>query len=258
MNTRKTKILFIDDEEQYLKNLTTLLKEEGFETLTALNGMDGIDVAKSSQPDLIVCDIMLPDISGYMILEELRKREQTRLIPFIFLTAKAEMTDLRKGMNLGADDYLTKPFSIKDLKAAIITRLKKTEMLRSKTSRGDKLDMKSKPLTLEDHIFLPAGNNYEVILVRDIECIISDSVYTNVYCKDNKKILVRKLLKEWEETLPEKSFIRVRKSAIINLNSIKKADKWFNNTIKIELKNFDKPIIVSRKYSAELKKKRII
>ncbi len=99
-----TKILLIDDEEAYLENLNTLLEEEGFETVTASNGMDGIDAAKTSQPDLIVCDIMLPDISGYVILEELRKRKSTKLIPFIFLTAKAEMSDLRKGMNLGADD----------------------------------------------------------------------------------------------------------------------------------------------------------
>ena len=77
-----TKILLIDDEEAYLENLNTLLEEEGFETVTASNGMDGIDAAKTSQPDLIVCDIMLPDISGYMILEELRKRESTKLIPF--------------------------------------------------------------------------------------------------------------------------------------------------------------------------------
>ena len=106
-----TKILLIDDEKAYLENLNTLLEEEGYETVTASNGMDGIEAAKTSQPDLIVCDIMLPDISGYMILEELRKRKSTKLIPFIFLTAKAEMSDLRKGMNLGADDYITKPFS---------------------------------------------------------------------------------------------------------------------------------------------------
>ena len=258
MKTSTTKILLIDDEKQYLENLTTLLKEEGFEALTALNGMDGIDLAKSSQPDLIVCDIMLPDISGYMILEELRKRENTKFIPFIFLTAKAEMADLRKGMNLGADDYLTKPFSIKELKSAINMRLQKSDLLRSKAAEVEKKRLDKKPLTLEDHIFLPAGNNYEVIMVKDIECIISDSVYTNVYCKDDKKFLVRKLLKEWEETLPEKNFIRVRKSAIINLTSIKKVDKWFNNTIKIELENFGEPIIVSRKYSTELKKKHII
>jgi len=253
-----TKILLIDDEEQYLENLNTFLEEEGFETVTASNGLDGIDAAKSSQPDLIVCDIMLPDINGYMILEELRKRESTKLIPFIFLTAKAEMTDLRKGMNLGADDYITKPFSLKELKSAINTRLKKNKLLRSKTPEADKPDIEKKSLTLEDHIFLPAGKNYEVVLVKDIECIISDSVYTNVYCKNKKKVLVRKLLKEWEDSLPEKTFLRVRKSAIINLACIKKVDKWFNNTIKIELESFSEPIIVSRKYAAGLKNKRII
>ena len=253
-----TKILLIDDEEAYLENLNTLLEEEGFETVTASNGMDGIDAAKTSQPDLIVCDIMLPDISGYMILEELRKRESTKLIPFIFLTAKAEMTDLRKGMNLGADDYITKPFSVKELTSAINTRLKKNKLLRSKAPVADKPDIEKKSLTLEDHIFLPAGKNYEVVLVKDIECIISDSVYTNVYCKNKKKVLIRKLLKEWDEALPEKTFLRVRKSAIINLTCIKKVDKWFNNTIKIELESFSEPIIVSRKYAAGLKKKRII
>ncbi len=250
-----TKILVIDDEEPYLENLNTLLEEEGFETVTASNGMDGIDAAKSSQPDLIICDIMLPDISGYMILEELRKRKTTRCIPFIFLTAKAEMTDLRKGMNLGADDYLTKPFSVRELITAINTRLKKNEIVRAVEPEVDEPNPVKKELTLDEHIFLPSGKNYKVIVVKDIECITSDGVYTNVYCTNGNKILVRKLLKEWEESLPNKTFLRIRKSAIINLVCIKKVDKWFNNTLKIQLKVYNEPLIVSRKYSSELKKK---
>jgi len=119
------KILVIDDEERLRTNIMELLKLEGFQTYGAKDGHLGIQLAQEQLPDLILCDVTMPDKNGYEVLESLRTNPTTNAIPFIFLTARAAMSDLRKGMNLGADDYLTKPFTRSELMGVISTRLAK-------------------------------------------------------------------------------------------------------------------------------------
>jgi DNA-binding LytR/AlgR family response regulator len=247
------KILIIEDDKAYIENIKTLLEEEGFNVAYAITGFDGIDLAKNEIPDLIICDIMLPDIDGYTILKELRRREKTKLLPFIFLTAKAGMSDLRAGMNLGADDYITKPFHTDDLLTAIKTRLEKAKLISGEYKKsGNKLKNKAR-LEPDDFIFLPGKNNYEVLLINSIVYISSEGVYSYVYSNDGKKVLVRKILKAWEKTLPEKIFVRIHKSSLINLNYVKKIDKWFNGALKLYLQHYNEPLIVSRRYAARLK-----
>lgn len=117
------RILVIEDEPEMLRNMVTLLSMEGFTALKAGDGRKGVDVARRERPDLVICDVMMPELDGYGVLEALRGSPETTAIPFIFLTAKGEKTDLRAGMNLGADDYLTKPVDADELLAAIQTRL---------------------------------------------------------------------------------------------------------------------------------------
>lgn len=117
------KILVIEDEPEMRRNLLTILKLEQFHALGAENGRHGIELARKEKPDLILCDVMMPETDGYGVLHELRKESATMTIPFIFLTAKGEKGDVRSGMNLGADDYLTKPVAKADLLAAIKARL---------------------------------------------------------------------------------------------------------------------------------------
>lgn len=117
------KILIVEDEPQMRKNMATVLKMEGYQVSTAENGREGVDIAQREMPALVLCDVMMPKLDGYGVLAELRKDERTARIPFIFLTAKGEKADLRHGMNLGADDYLTKPADIDDLLTAIAARL---------------------------------------------------------------------------------------------------------------------------------------
>ncbi len=119
------KILVIDDEQDIREKVCTMLEYEDFETLSAENGRKGIEIAKQSLPDLIVCDVMMPGVSGFWVLSELRNDTRTAGIPFIFLTGRASQKDMRHGMALGADDYLAKPFKTSDLLAAIHTRLEK-------------------------------------------------------------------------------------------------------------------------------------
>ena len=122
-------ILVIEDEAQTRKVLLNCLKFEGYKAIEADNGRTGIKLAQEHHPDLIVCDIMMPDIDGYGVLSMLRQQLSTLAIPVIFLTAKVSMLDLRLGMDLGAEDYLTKPCNVERFLTAITTRLKRKEQL---------------------------------------------------------------------------------------------------------------------------------
>ncbi|HBB31015.1 MAG TPA: GGDEF domain-containing response regulator [Cyanobacteria bacterium UBA9273] len=124
------KILVIEDEEFVRENILELLEAEGWEAIGAENGRIGIDLAKTLMPDLIVCDVMMPGLDGYGVLTQCRQDSTLAAIPFIFLTAKAAKSDFRQGMELGADDYLTKPFTRAELLGAIATRLKKQAAFR--------------------------------------------------------------------------------------------------------------------------------
>src|ERR1700751_3733888 len=119
------KILVIEDEPEMRRNLTTVFRLEKFQALPAENGRIGVELAKNERPDLILCDVMMPELDGYGVIGALRANTKTAAIPFIFLTAKAEKLDIRAGMNLGADDYLTKPVAKADLLAAIHSRLER-------------------------------------------------------------------------------------------------------------------------------------
>jgi DNA-binding response OmpR family regulator len=119
------KILVIEDHTDVRENIAEILDLAGYETFQAPHGKEGVRIAVQEQPDLIICDIMMPELDGYGVLHILNKRADTSHIPFIFLSAKAEKDDFRKGMNMGADDYLTKPFDDKELLQAIELRLSK-------------------------------------------------------------------------------------------------------------------------------------
>lgn len=121
------KILVIEDEAETLENLVLMLQMEGFNAFSAANGRVGIAVARRELPDVILCDISMPEMDGYGVLESLRGDSATLSIPFIFLTAKGDKKDLRTGMNLGADDYLIKPAGAEDVLAAIRSRLQRRE-----------------------------------------------------------------------------------------------------------------------------------
>ncbi len=122
------KILLIEDNAEVRENTSEILSLADYEVIVAENGRVGVEMAQRMKPDLIICDIMMPELDGYGVLHILSKNEQTAAIPFIFLTAKTEKTDIRKGMNLGADDYLTKPFDDIDLLNAIEARFRKSSM----------------------------------------------------------------------------------------------------------------------------------
>ena len=133
------KILIIEDNMDVRENLEEILELADYEVTTAENGKIGVEKAEADPPDLILCDVMMPVLDGFGVLRILGRKQETADVPFIFLTAKAEKTDFRKGMNLGADDYLTKPFNDVELLDAIEMRLKKSEKIKQsfdKTGAG--------------------------------------------------------------------------------------------------------------------------
>jgi CRP-like cAMP-binding protein/CheY-like chemotaxis protein len=121
------KVLIIEDNNEIRENIVEILELAGYEVFAASNGKVGVEIAIKNLPDIILCDIMMPELDGYGVLYMLNKSTEAAAIPFIFLTAKAERVDLRKGMEMGADDYLTKPFDDMELLNAIESRLKKKE-----------------------------------------------------------------------------------------------------------------------------------
>ncbi|MEO1401142.1 MAG: response regulator [Cyanobacteria bacterium J06635_1] len=128
------KILVIEDEAQVRENIREILELNDYTVLSADNGQAGLQVAQTQLPDLVLCDVMMPVMDGYGVLESLRQTTQTATIPFVFLTAKADRANLRQGMNLGADDYLTKPFETRELLAAIHARLAKQRLVEADKS----------------------------------------------------------------------------------------------------------------------------
>ena len=131
------KILIIEDNLEVRENLEEILELYGYETESAENGKVGVEKALKTLPDLILCDIMMPELDGFGVINILSKKQETAGIPFVFLTAKSEKADWRRGMNLGADDYITKPFYKDELLKVVEMRLQKSEALKLAGGNGD-------------------------------------------------------------------------------------------------------------------------
>lgn len=157
------KILVIEDEPEMRRNITTLLRYYNYEPIAAENGRLGVEAARKRAPDLILCDVMMPELDGYGVLQALQADESLGRIPFIFLTAKGEKDDLRSGMNLGADDYLTKPVANRELVQAIESRLRRCEMQSKRefkpdfSSSGPLLKLGLTPRATETLLWLAQG-----------------------------------------------------------------------------------------------------
>ena len=173
-------ILLIEDDTALRENTAELLELANYKVFTAPNGKIGIEVAKSKLPNIIVCDIMMPEVDGYGVLEAVSLEASTSQIPFIFLSAKTEHTEVRKGMNLGADDYLTKPFEEEELLSAIESRLAKSEILskmmqaRSKKKEANVDEVRN--LNELKNLFDDTG---ELISFRKGEIIYKEGTHSN-------------------------------------------------------------------------------
>ncbi|NER31567.1 MAG: response regulator, partial [Symploca sp. SIO1C4] len=144
----KKTILVIEDERSTRTNLLKCLEADGFNPIGAENGFIGIELAKKHRPDLIICDILMPELDGYDVLTKLQQEEITAAIPFIFLTAKADIAGLRKSMEMGADDYLSKPVTRVELLSVITSQLQKQKAARFKCSTESIQDLEESILKI--------------------------------------------------------------------------------------------------------------
>jgi CheY-like chemotaxis protein/anti-sigma regulatory factor (Ser/Thr protein kinase) len=164
------KILVIDDADFILESTSTLLKFEGYEVVTAPNGRIGVEVAKEQKPNLILCDISMPELDGYGVLDELRGNPETTTTPFIFLTAFTEKQNMRIGMEKGADDFLVKPFTREELIAAIEAQWKKTDLFEEKV----------------DEKFEEFGRNITNALPHEFRTVLNQVIGSAKFLQSNK------------------------------------------------------------------------
>ncbi len=238
------KILLIEDDEKIRKTISILLNFKEYEIVTAENGNAGLQILKDKKPDLVICDINLPDLSGYEILEEHKKKNFA--IPFIFLTAKNTIEDLRKGMRQGADDYIPKPFKVEDLLASIKTRLEKSEKLKEKI-----VQQKQNENNSAEKISAAGKKNKSGF--EQIKYIRSKSEYSEIVNSDGKKKMLKKSLSQWESELDE-NFFRVHRSILININFLQKIELKKNGAY-VYLTGEENPFEVSQRKLSKFKEK---
>lgn len=233
------KILVIEDEKDISENIQALLELYGYEVEISPNGMDGIKKVNEIKPNLILCDIMMPGIDGYEVKKIIENSVETADIPFVFLSAKAEMKDVREGMNLGADDYLTKPFNKDELLNVIKIRLNKKTVKKNKSNGNSKILLKS-------------GLTNKVVDFEEVDYIEANGNYTNLYLSNSKKVLYRRLIKEWIDLLDENKFVRVSQSTIVRIDSIDEIIMLTKRNYVIKCKNRGDSIKISQRYLSDV------
>lgn len=174
------RILLVEDDVSLRENMEELLDLSGFLVYSASNGRKAIELAKKELPDLVLCDIMMPEMDGYAVLENLSSHKETCHIPFVFVSAKTEHRDVRKGMNLGADDYLTKPFEEKELLSAIHSRLNKAETLNSAWSEWHKNQGKEEEIRNLEQLKNFFDDHGELYSYRKEEPIYNEGDHSNM------------------------------------------------------------------------------
>ncbi|MDP0500067.1 MAG: response regulator [Verrucomicrobiota bacterium JB022] len=241
-----TKILVLEDDEQVVLPLVDLLEANGFEVHTAPNGRVGIEMAQKDAPDLIISDIMMPEVDGYGVFEAMQNDPSTAIIPFIFLTAKTDPADVREGLGLGADDYITKPFQPKDLLEAVRVRLEKYQRItRAATTFNENNDY--------EQIFIKDGDSCWFVEYERLRLMESEDNYVRMYF-DDEKPLISRTLNYLEQRLPARMFYRANRKQIINLKWIKNIQPWFNGGLLVTLKDGTR-IQMSRRAAQSFKTK---
>ncbi|RRO24047.1 response regulator [Flavobacteriaceae bacterium 14752] len=185
------KVLLIEDDMTVRENTAEILELSDYEVQTASDGLKGVEEANRFKPDIIVCDIMMPELDGYGVLESLSKDSQTQFIPFIFLSAKTDHKDIRKGMDLGADDYLTKPFEEDELISAIESRLAKTAILHQRQENQKSQSKLNNFEELKEHL-----KSYELKSFAASEVVYDSHKGSNYFYMVDKGVVKTYLIDE--------------------------------------------------------------
>ena len=235
----KYKTLIVDDERLARREMRGLLSE--FDEIRVVgeaeNLTEAIDSIQNEKPDVVFLDVQLGNENGFDLLEKIERN-----FKLIFVTAFDAYAI--RAFEVNALDYLLKPINPERL-AKALERLHKEE---------EDSQNQFRPLEYDDRIFLDTGSERSVFLkVCDISHINAAGDYSEVFTIDKRKFLTEKPLREWEQRLPEKYFLRIHRQTIVNLEEIEHIESWFNRTYQIRLKNYHEDFPVSRRYSVKLK-----
>jgi DNA-binding LytR/AlgR family response regulator len=256
-------ILVIEDEEVIRESIYLTLINEGYVVTKAADGEEGIEKLSGSKFDLVICDIKMPNKDGYEVLNSIKHFKNPP--SFIFLTAQTERHEWRKGMELGADDYITKPFTKEDVINAVSTQLLKRqnilkkfdlekEMLNLLKNKIGSEEAGNSGLSYEGNLFLSDSKKSNFVKISSILFLSAAKDYTKIFTTEKKSFIVRKPMKVWESKLPKEQFLRIHRSTIINSEYIVKVEKWTNYSHKLYLKDVSEPFIISQRYSRKFKK----
>lgn len=212
-------VLIVEDEAGIRESLAEIFKLSGYEVSTANNGKEGYASILRHRPDLVICDVDMPEWDGFELLTTISQQLKEEVVPpFLFLTAKVEPQDLRKGMSLGADDYIFKPFDYTDVLKSARFRLDQRQKL---MRNGEALSPTSEPL-LFDKLALPCEEGLILISFDEIIKCQADRAYCSFHLNNGRSILVSKPMKEFEKLLLNHKFIKIHKSTIVNIKYAKK------------------------------------
>lgn len=253
MNKR---IVLIEDNGEIAQNVSLLLRDSGYEVYSYHLGAEGLKSIIEHKPEIILCDIMLPDISGYKIFNEVKKLNKQKPPIFIFITAKTQRDDLRKGMELGADDYLTKPFTFNELMNSIKVQIKKRERIENISVNDNHVVNKKETgdvLYYDDYFFIDDKKNPGFYLLSDVVSIKSLKDYTRISLKDEKKFILRKPLSYWEKILPPEKFVRIHRQTIVNINYVEKVENISSNRYRLFMKANNETYEVSQRFRRKIK-----
>jgi DNA-binding response OmpR family regulator len=247
-------ILIIDGNYSSLQLISKFLESAGFKTYQSLQGEDALRRASLILPSLIICNIVLPEMSGYDILKRLLSDDKTASIPFIFLAHNNDLQEVKKAMTLGADCYITRPFNAAELISIIKTKLKKQKLIKRRgLDEYIKDNIDRGYLNANETILLNVDKRKKLIKKNDIEYITALGPYTNLFIVGKGIIQVRKLLKLWECILPEENFIKIHRSAIVNSRFIKEIERCSSRALLIKMENSNKTFITSQRYSVRVR-----
>lgn len=240
--TNKIKAVLIDDEEFARGDLRLMLsKYDEIEIIgEAEDAESGRILVEKLNPEVIFLDIQMPGKSGFELLNELQTEAK-----IIFVTAYDDYAI--KAFEVNAQDYLLKPVSQERLNIALERVIGELSTIHN--------NEKNKKLDYDDTVFLQVNNCHQFIKVSSIIKIVAAGCYCEIHTANRQKILVLRTMKEWEERLPEKKFVRIHRNAIINLDFVDRIEEWFNHSYQVFLKDIEKPLIMSRRYVVKLKEK---
>lgn len=235
----KYRSIIVDDERLARREMRGLLAEFAEIEVAgeAENLTQAVELIEREKPDVVFLDIQLSGENGFDLLEKTAPS-----FKLIFVTAFDAYAI--RAFEVNALDYLLKPVNPERL-AAAIDRLAEKEESAAQPDR--------RPLEFDDRIFLELGNRSLFLKISDISHIAAAGDYTEVFTADKRNFLIEKPLREWEERLPEKHFLRVHRQTIVNLEEVSHLEPWFNRTFQVRMKNFSEPLAVSRRYAVKLK-----